>query len=535
MGNPFTDSNPTKTAAPLAAVSPELQTNESFDTRFAALKEAVLARKPVLRDILQKHGSKSLYHYALDYFDVNEGPGLNIRREEFLGTFKTEVTRLLGGSVAESATAQLRKYYFVSTADHHGPICDRYFINSNLVPAITAMSLKDPQYKNLIVLSCASISVDNDTFPRGLTFHSNTADRELILNRLPFFSSHERPALICLLRALGKSEIEKIKKSVTELQRTGNISPNLGDQILDLINDVYNQDSCLGLSNYSDQITITNYTLWQKFLGQPDYSPPDLIYIELERIVTTLILEHHLEKDTIINRFLFDERYHQLALKYFDGIIGAFVRSTGVGSYLFWAIPKGERYRVGLVKEGNELVSMDGRYRCELTPEAIGNALRNQEIIPAMMLDFIVLACYYGLKCLGGFSQVNYLTDIKAAYIKILEECNHQAEIELVNPVQTKELCEGLTIAYGANAEGKITLASALDIGLYSDAQTWPTLMKEASTITLEEAINPMFPSFYKVSHNDHERDQNLYSLTAADIIKLTGLDKKILPCVRIP
>ena len=89
---------------------------------FEALKESVLIKKPVLRDILEKHGNKSLVDYANDYFDVNIGPGLQDHQQEFFQTFHPQVSKLLGTKIADSAVEQLKKYYFVSTADHHGSL-----------------------------------------------------------------------------------------------------------------------------------------------------------------------------------------------------------------------------------------------------------------------------------------------------------------------------------------------------------------------------------------------------------------------------
>lgn len=512
----------------------EISPEQNFTHRFAALKEAVLLRKPVLRDILQKHGNKSLCDYALDYFDVNEGPGLINRREEFLTTFKSEVSRLLGDTVAVSAVEQLRKYYFVSTADHHGPICDPYFLSSNLVTTITAFFQKDPVLKNVIALSCGSVSVDNDTFPRGLTFTSSNHN-ELHVNRLPFFSSHERPSLICRLRAYGASEIDKIKKTVHDLVKNNSISLEQSTTILGLIDEVYNTPENLAASSYSDQITKTNYDLWQKIFAKTKQGQPNLIYLELENTVARLLIDHHLYQDTMINHLLFDRQYQELIMKYFDGIIGAFSSTDNSGSYLFWGVPAGARYRVRLMPQGTKLVSDDGMYSIELTPDAIGRALKNKEIIPGMMLDFMVLSLYYGLKCLGGFSQVNYLTEMKQAYIKMHTELGNQQEVILCEPVQTKELGEDLTIAYVTNSVGRVAMATGLDLILYGIDSTWECLVREAKDITLEQAVNPMFPSFYRVAYHESERQEDLLSISSKDIVAYTGLQQHIRPCVKIP
>lgn len=503
------------------------------EDEFLRIKEAVLVRKPVLRDILEKHGKKTLAKYAQDFLDVNIGPGLPERQDEFLGTFRNAVARLLGEGVADSAVKQLKKAYFVSTADHHGPICDPYFINSNLVTALTLINQKDADLKNIIALSCGSISVDNDTFPRGLTFHS-IANGELNLQRLAFFSSHERPSLVCLLRAYGKVELDKIKKSAFDFRKSDKITEADFAKINNVIAEVYEQDEPMKMTSYAEQITITNYKMWKKFFHHGSEGMPDLIYLELEDIVARLLVEHHLFKDTVINHFLFDEKYHNLAIRYFDGIIGAFSTNDQSGSYLFWATPKGERYRLSLKKEGNFLVSHDGAYRLELTPAAIRQALEAKEIIPGMMLDFIILSFFYGLKCLGGFSQVNYLTEMKQAYLKIMREFNYEAEIKMCETVQTKELGEDLTIAYMGNSSGKVVLATGLDLILYGDETTWDILVEEANSITLEEAVNPMFPSFYRVAYSEHERDFSLMAIQSYDITRITGLDQKVKMCIRV-
>ncbi len=504
-----------------------------FNSLFAELKEAVLVKKPVLKDILQKHGEKSLTAYAQDYFDVNTGPQFAERQEEFLASFVPEVTRLLGSAIAVSAADQLRKYFFASTADHHGPICNPYFLGSNLVTAITGLAQKDPVFKHVIVLSCGSVSVDNDTFPRGLTLTGVTIDG-LQTFRLPFFSSHERPALICLLRAYGQVEITKLRKAAKDLTRAGSITEETYYKINTLITEVYDTPENLSLPSYSDQITTTNYQLWEKFFPA-NVAHPGLIYLELERMVVRLLVDHHLYKDTILHKLFFTEKGSELLVKYFDGIIGAFSSADNSGSYLFWAVPRGDRHRVRLLKKGDVLTSEDGSYTLPLTPDGIARALAAQEIVPGMMLDFIILACYYGLKCLGGFSQVNYLTEYKYAYLKVMAELGIEDELEMAEVFQTKELGEDLTIAYVGGDNGRTALATGLDLALHLESNTFKILTEEANQITLEQAVDPMFPSFYKVVYPDWERKESLLSITPHDITHNTGIEEKIMPCVKLP
>ncbi len=505
-----------------------------FNNLFTELKESVLAKKLVLKDILEKHGSKSLTDYAQDYFEVNAGPQFAERQAEFLSSFVPEVSRLLGPEVAESAATQLRKYFFASTADHHGPICNPYFLGSNLVTAITGMAQNDPVFKHVIVFSCGTVSVDNDTFPRGLTLTGTNTSGELETLRLPLFSSHERPALICLLRAYGQGEITKMRKAAKDLTRAGSITEETYYKINELITEIYDTPESLALSSYSDQITTTNYQLWEKFFPA-QLEHPGLIYLELERMVSRLFVDHHLYKDTVLHQLFFTEKGAELLMKYFDGIIGAFSSADKSGTYLFWAVPKGERYRVRLIKKDGLLVSEDNSYSVPLTPEGIAKALTAQEIVPGMMLDFIILACYYGLKCLGGFSQVNYLTEFKYAYLKVMGELGIEDELEMVEVLQTKELGEDMTIAYVGGAKGRTALATGLDLALHLAPDTFEILKQEARQITLDQALDPMYPAFYKVVYPDWERKEQLLSVSPHDITHNTGIEEKIMPCVKLP
>ena len=72
----------------------------SLDETFQRLKNAVLDKKPVLKEILVKRGGKNLYEYAKDYIDVNLVPPVHEREDELLSTFEREVGKRLGTQVA---------------------------------------------------------------------------------------------------------------------------------------------------------------------------------------------------------------------------------------------------------------------------------------------------------------------------------------------------------------------------------------------------------------------------------------------------
>ncbi len=505
----------------------------NLSENFLRLKEKVLIKRPVLQEILHKRGATPIHQYVNDYVDVNMNPPIFKRQNEILSVIHEVCRDRFGARMADSVTTQLEKYYFVSTADHAGPIVHPFFVNSNLLTALTLKEHSDPVLQNVIVLACANISADNSSFPRGLFFHTVKND-ELQTHRLPFFSANMRPPAVYTLPPYGEKELQNIQEIIQTKHAKGEIDGRVRDMLRSMMTDIYSSDDVLKCSSYTEQVSRTNAQLWQKFFGAGSVKMPNLIYLELEDIVVKLLTKYHLNDDTVINHILFDPRYEPFINDYFDGIFGSFSRESATGTYLFWALPKGARYNQQLWRKGNYLVTKDESYKVEMTPEAVGEAIRSKELIPSLLLSFMTVSFYYGLKCLGGFNQVNYLTLMKNAYIKMNVDLGNYRSIEVCARAQTKEICDGLTLAFLGYDGGRVALASGLDMALYGDKDSWEKIVSLSKQMTLEDAINPLMPEIYRISYDEKEWEKGLLSITEKDINQLTGLDRKVKPCVDI-
>jgi len=500
---------------------------------FERLKEKVLIKRPVLKSILEKNGDKPLLEYAKDYTDVNLNPTIPQRQNEMLKVIWDVTEQRFGTAIADSVIRQLEHYYFVSTADHVGPISDPFFVNSNLLIASSLFSNSDPILQNVIVLACANISVDNSSFPRGLQFHNKIGDT-LCAHRLAFLSSNERPPSIYTMRPYTIADLEKIFHSLKVKRDKNEITEMENIKVRQLLEEIYNTPEALGCGNYTEQISRTNFRLWKKFFNASKVRMPNLIYLEVEDIVIKLIIKYHLYQDTIINQILFNPLYEPYINDYFEGIFGSFSRKDSEGTYLFWALPKGSRYNLQLWKKGNYLVSKDGSYKIELHPETIKKAMESKELIPSLLLNYMVVSFYYGLKCLGGFNQVNYLTLMKNAYIKMNVELGNYRSIEVCARAQTKEMCDGFTVAFLGYGKGNIALSTGLDLILYDQPDSLNKMMDICKNVTVNESIDPLLPEIYKISYDQKEWDDELISVTEKDIMHLSQLDKKITPCISI-
>jgi hypothetical protein len=496
---------------------------------FAHLKEKVLITTPVLEETIKKNGNETLYVHALRYKKIQINPIIAGRRQEFITTVTERVKNLLGETIARSVAAQLQQNYLVSTDDHHGPICHPFFLNANL---ITAATQADSNLENIIVLSCANVSLNNSSFPRGLLFHSDIGDTSE-LHRLSFFPAKDNPCSVYGLRGYTQKDLNRVKSFLGDKVLCGEVRPEIASKITQIIDRVYNLPSILESKNYSEQITKTNFLLWQEFFA-PYKQIPNLVYIDQETITNDLLIHYHLSQDTIINKIILNTEYHDLLIKYFEGIIGAFISKDNIGTFLFWGLPRGKKYRQRLWVSEGELVNNDGTFRVALTASAITEKLRSGELIPSMLLTFIVMSFYYGVTCLGGFCQPSYLTAMKEGYLKMLKEVENNAEIDICQQVETKIMGGDMALAFLRDKQGSLYQATGLDLVLYGTDGTWNKIVELAKIMSFQEATDIMMPLFYEVMYPESKREKKLQHITVDQIARLTGLDKKIKPYVKM-
>ena len=504
--------------------------DKDLKNRLEKIREMVFSRRPILKDIVEKHGDKSLHDYVKDYLDTNSSVIISERQDEFLEVLGGEVERLYGEVMAKSVVGQLRKYYFVSTADHMGPINHPFFVNSNLLIASSIYNNPDPVLKNIVVLACSNISIDNSSFPRGLFFHNHLSG-SFQSHRLPFFSANLRPASVYKFPAYGDEELDKMFSALNSQRKNDEINAQEFNRVNDILKKIYIQPELLDRKSYKDQICISNFNLWKEFFPKQEREMPNLVYLSLEDVVVNLIIKKHLDKDTIISRILFDQKYEKYINTYFKDIFGSFSTVNATGTYLFWALPDGAKNKIQLIKNGNFLQSRDGSYRIELSSESVKNALLKKELIPGLLLDFMVVSLYYGVKCLGGFNQVNYLTMMKDGYIKMHQDLGEQNFIDNCLKIQTKEICDGLTMAFLGRGGSEKILASGLDLILYSDENSWNIILEDIKKISLREALDPLMPEIYKISYDEEEWENELLEITDTDVVSQKEFSK-LVPCV---
>lgn len=426
------------------------------------VRARVIEKSPVLGEIVSKHGNETLFNYFSK--SVSSAPNESARSEPILSVISEMVKELIDPHIVKSVQEEIRSNYTVSTADHHGPLTHPFFVGSNIARSI---ALREQDFRNVVVFACGGISLSNSSFPRGLLFHTEDGKYERVL----FAPWRDRQRPVYGYHAYTKISEKKLAPTIHSL---------------------YDSSHAYEFETFAEQITHTNSLLWKKI---PGLEKMNLIYLQQEDVVNKLLVEHHIPQKSIVYRVITDEKYLKAYQKNFDGIKGAFSAETR-GTFLFWVLIDGKREALRL--DRNTLVNGDGSYKLPLTAEAITNAIHRREIFPSMALMFIVCAFYHGLICLGGFSQVTYLGDMKKAYQALLKEVGESTESVFVDSVSTNMLGGDLLYIFVSQRESYFP-ATSLDIISAENPDVATILFDLVRECTVREALDQMMPELHKI------------------------------------
>lgn len=487
--------------------------------------EVIWARRPILGEIMKRKGEKSLYDYTKDFFDINKSPLLDARKDELIGVAQEILEERLGAKIAQEVAEQLRRLPLVSTSDHHGPVVSPFFVNSNILMGLHHEDVPDLKY--LVAFSFATVSLNNVSYPRGLLFYGSDDNNSESLIRLSIMTDKEKMGVVYRMRAYGVEDLNRAKQVLNDRIKAKMVSLEKGKKVHAILDRYFGSEAVLASRDFCEQATRINYDLWPALFHPQKKKVPDLIYLDIETLVTRLLLEVHIpKKDSLIHRFLFDPQCQILALKLFNNIPGAFSAEKDWGTYMFWALDE-KNHRSRLMLKDGKLASANEQWVFECTPEGLADALKEGKIFPSMVLCYLIVSFYYGFKCLGGFSQVSDLTQTKEAWMSFLKEIGLNEEAEAVVPVQTKELNDGLTVAYMRTTKGDFIPANAVDL-MISEVAPFEHFVHLAKNLRFQEMMNPLVVEIYKVLHTEEDRNPEYVALTPERLLEMSGLKDKL-------
>ena len=466
------------------------------------LRVEVFSKQKILAKIYSEHGQENLFDYANVWkvLPPSDDTGVVFRYTKAL------CSRVYGEQIAQDCFSQCSQSPLVSTIDHHGILNHPFFINSNLIYSMRG------GLKNLICFSTTSISLNNSSWPGCLL----TTDQNSHMHRYSLFPDKIKMQPVLLARAFLSEDVNRVRKNI---QVADFLTADNKQRLSGLVDEVFFTPQVLGAKSFSEQSSFISSQLWSKIFPQA----PKLVYLSLEKLVGEILVNEIAKNpDHILHKLFFTAKGWESIEKYFFGSLGAF--SGGhKGSFLFWGMDT-NHHRSHLARSGQKLTS--GNFSVSVDSSDISQAIMLGKLYPGSLVCFLVLL-NYGVTCLGGFNQVNWLTNIKEKFIILLREWGELSLAGRLTEISTENFAEG-SLAFLVNRRGQIYKPTGLDLFLQNDFSLIDKYKKLAKQITIRESIDLQLPEIYKVVTPQSYRNLELLRVTETEILEHSGVAKKI-------
>jgi len=379
------------------------------------------AKLPHLPPLLRQWGDAPLGQIAASFAENPSGQaGQQTVSSALLAAARSMTAPVLGDAAAGALAQRLSANSSILAANYHGVECF-----PEMVQAIHFFALGDLVSEPLEadfgpvipVLSCSSVSLQSQTYPRGLMLSRRDAEGIAHVH-LPFFPSalqdvmaSRSPALTMKqLRAMRALWLHKGRPPLLRWEREA------VDAIMDghvLRPDVLDQPT------FSAQVTSVNASLCAERYSQARHA--NVIYLEMEALVTRLLGQDLEDEGSVMHRILFDPQVRALILGTLAGVRGcwqteainglALGRTGRAGTVFFWmADEKGRRCPLRLCVTPSGKAGLGFGDTCiPLRPTALRDALAAGTIVPSLFTSYMSLTLDHGLRCFGGIFLAEYL------------------------------------------------------------------------------------------------------------------------------
>jgi hypothetical protein len=462
------------------------------------LRLSVLSRQQILNFIYSKYKNQTLVEY------VKSWQTAGAVKKSTLDILKHELLKIYEEDLVLKVCQQIGKIPLISTVDHHGILGHPFFLNANLIFA------QNQNLKFLPVFSTSGVSLNNSSWPGCLHLTNWQTGKQV---RISFFPDSQKHLPVFSTPAFLTENVNKVIKQISEVNF---LDLSQKEKLTKLIEKVFLDKRVLEAENFSEQSSLVSVGLWQEVFP----SAPKLVYLPIEDLVLRIIEKEYLTNtESVIYKLIFTEAGHKLLEKYFYGLKGGFGKNYG--SFLFWGIGENKE-RVALKK--NDMSLQGDGFDLEINKTQVLEAISNRQIYPTSLLCFLV-SLESGLNCLGGFNQVNWLTEIKKQFGKLLLELGDETIFQEIDKIVTENFTEGNLAFILKN--NKIMKTTLLDAYLEGE-NSYEKFSKLASTVTVGESIDSLLPEMYRIVVPLEERENNLLKVSDLDIISLGLMKKKI-------
>ena len=297
------------------------------------------------------------------------------------------------------------------------------------------------------IFACGNVPLDNLTYPLGMLLYHVPGDALASMpKKLPIFSNRYRRAMVSVSAPFDAAMVQRAETRMEKMVQEHVISPTLSAPIREIFRQDYCAREVLDLPDYSRQSVVLNNRIWKRLFSDAT-AAPEMIYLELEKIVFLLLKTDLNNPESLTWRVMFEPALREALLKELDGAKACWEMdklakrlsmdrfdaseknaTNGCGTLFFWGINEaGRRIPLYLETSGQNNMMLRGvddrgnTYELAFRPDTILDALGRHRLLPSLFTCFLVLSFARGVACAGGYYQGEYLPAMQAGLIEALD------------------------------------------------------------------------------------------------------------------
>jgi len=478
--------------------------------------QSVLHKLPGVAKIVQEYGRLSLEEYSGDFFKY-EVESLQ-PRDDLIDAAGGYARRLLGAQTAAHLERRFADTPVALTANHHGVDYKSLTMQGTIIFGLPALLGVSAGLAPVVpVLAFGIVPLNNLSFPRGIVLSrekeasGRPAGRRKTFVKVPVIPVKFAQSLVSAAGPFTGEMVSRALKEVERLFAEGAILESERKSLAALLHEEYAKEKILALPDYSDQAVALNSVVWKRmFAPALRERLPELAYLEAERLVAELLEKDLQDEGSLLYNLLFDQPLREELLSSLDKKFGCWdlqklqelsARAAlgrlgheefrGCGTVFFWQVDDKAR-RVPLILRETasgpvlSAISAGEEVSVSLTPQALSRRLRERRLLPGLFTSFTAFAFARGLRCYGGFFQVDYLPAMQRGLRLALEARGLEDWAKKISVVPTANFVTGMNIALAHYPDGEAVSAGAVEIIAAGGLSRKD--LERISTLTVEEA-----------------------------------------------
>jgi hypothetical protein len=403
---------------------------------------------PVVKQTIRQYGDISLSMY-IDRFTTSDNTQTYQSRDDLFQIIEQYHLSFSDTGAAKQVIYDLVENPVVLTANHQGADYFAQSVQGTLIFALNRL-LSSPQSPTVPVFAFGNVPLNNLTFPRGmLLYRVNQSQLNKMPLKAPLFPDRLKRRMVSHTPKFDQAMVLRLKKRLKQMVLKNLVASDSGNIAAEILDNDYCNPAVIRLPDYSQQATVLNNRIWKQLFRNKKPSA-DLIYLEIEKIVSQLLVSDLTDTQSLAYQVMFEKELRKHTLEALNCVTGCWDNATlcrradphftnedqkhsnhNAGTVFFWGIDSsGRRIPLALIKTNASTAMLRGisdhgkQFEIPFTCQSLLEGLQQRKLLPSLFTCFLTIAFARGIVCIGGYHQGEYLPLMKQGLVAALRQTN---------------------------------------------------------------------------------------------------------------